>query len=85
MKPQHLLYEKMLRHCCREPDTVRGVFCRVTGSGPCGLKSDNKLSLLEEDPLGVDQRDVCYEYEKVLCGVQESVVVLDGYIIRLEL
>ena len=55
MKPQHLLYEKMLRHCCRE------------------------------DPLGVNQRDVCYEYEKVLCGGQESFVVLDGFIIQLEL
>ena len=35
----------------REPDTVRGVFCRVTGSGPSGLKSDNKLSLLEEESV----------------------------------
>ena len=30
-----------------------------------------------------DQRDVCYE--KVLCGVQESFVVLDGFIIWHEL
>ena len=31
-----------------EPDTVRGVFCRVTGSASGRTESDNKLALLEE-------------------------------------
>ena len=31
---------------------------------------------VREDPLGVDQRDVCYEYEKVLCGGQEALFFL---------
>ena len=39
---------------------------------------------VREDPLGVDQRDVCYE--KVVCvWGSRSFVLLDGFIIELEL
>ena len=39
---------------------------------------------VREDPLGVDQRDVCYEKFVCVWG-SRSFVLLDGFIIELEL